>query len=39
MKGALLELAARGEEDIVLIGNPQFSYFKITDVQKSFNSQ
>ena len=28
MKGALLELAARGEEDIVLIGNPQFSYFK-----------
>ena len=28
MKGALLELAARGEEDINLIGNPQFSYFK-----------
>ena len=28
MKGALLELAARGEEDILLIGNPEFSYFK-----------
>lgn len=28
MKGALLELAARGTEDILLIGNPEFSYFK-----------
>jgi hypothetical protein len=28
MKGALLELAARGEEDIPLLGNPKFSYFK-----------
>jgi hypothetical protein len=28
MKGALLELVARGEEDVNLIGNPQFSYFK-----------
>lgn len=28
MKGALLELAARGEEDIFLIGNPEYSYFK-----------
>lgn len=28
MKGALLELVARGVDDINLIGNPQFSYFK-----------
>lgn len=28
MKGALLELAARGEQDLNIIGNPQISYFK-----------
>tara|TARA_B100000902_G_scaffold378003_1_gene410811 strand:- start:3357 stop:4583 length:1227 start_codon:yes stop_codon:yes gene_type:complete len=28
MKGALLELAARGTEDANLIGNPQISFFK-----------
>lgn len=28
MKGALLELVARGEEDIWLIGNPSISFFK-----------
>ena len=28
MKGALLELAAKGEEDLNLIGNPTLSYFK-----------
>lgn len=28
MKGALLELAARGEQDLNLIGNPQLTYFK-----------
>lgn len=28
MKGALLELAAKGDEDLNLIGNPTLSYFK-----------
>ncbi len=28
MKGALLELSARGEPDVNLIGNPQMTYFK-----------
>jgi hypothetical protein len=28
MKGALLELAARGEQDLNIIGNPQLTYFK-----------
>ena len=28
MKGALLELVARGNEDMYLIGNPKYSYFK-----------
>ena len=28
MKGALLELAARGDEDVQLIGNPTMSFFK-----------
>ena len=28
MKGALLELTARGSEDANLIGNPQISFFK-----------
>lgn len=28
MKGALLELAARGEQDINIIGNPKMTYFK-----------
>jgi len=28
MKGALLELAAKGEEDLNLIGNPTISFFK-----------
>ena len=28
MKGALLELAARGAQDINIIGNPQMSFFK-----------
>lgn len=28
MKGALLELAARGEQDLNIIGNPQLTFFK-----------
>jgi hypothetical protein len=28
MKGALLELSAKGDPDVILVGNPQMTYFK-----------